>query len=285
MLPEIREQDQQEKERKRQRQIEGELNQSIDFFEELKSMKNNSSEEGGQSIDELWKDCTKRLMQAERLLNDNPEINSPEQQKKIGTFLAYSRLYQYLESARAAYEEGDLDKAIDEYQSALELLDEERLLFDTFYSESIKIRKTVVMLNITLELRKAVKEENSNELKSALSHYKKVSDIIRNSKAERDGTLKKLEQYVRSKIDGLSLERAKSSSREWWLKNYESIFKREFPSIRLSLLSKPGIQFVRIENGRLLYRIWCSEKGGVNFELKYQYDLETGSWSPYRGKL
>ncbi|WPD22044.1 MAG: ubiquitin-conjugating enzyme E2 [Candidatus Electrothrix scaldis] len=281
-LAKVREQKQKEKRLEKRQQAEKKLIQSLLFFEELKK-KNNSSEEG-LNIYELWKECTKRLMQAEQLLNDNPEINSQKRQEKIKTFLAYSRLYQYLEAARAAYEQGDFAKAIEKYQSALDLLDEERVLFDTFYKEASKIRKTILMLNISIELRKAVEEENQNNLKSALTSYKKILKIIRTSEVEKDDTLKKLERYIRSKIDEQSLKAAKSSNQEWWQKNYERIFTKEFPSIRPSLLSKPRIEFVKIEHGRLLYIIRCSERG-IGFELTYQYNLATGKWSPYREKL
>ncbi|MCI5140825.1 MAG: hypothetical protein D3909_03670 [Candidatus Electrothrix sp. ATG1] len=272
---------------KKREKAEEEIKSSLNFFEKLKEKGTNSSEaEGEFNTDELWKDCTQRLQRAERLLDEHPEINSQKRQKTVRTFLAYSRLYQYLEVARNSYKEQKFNKAVDEYHHALDLLEEERILFGAkYYQESAsKIKRTVVILEVSLELGKAVEAENKNNLRGSLNHYKKVLHIIRSSKASKDHNIKKLERYVRTKINEQSLEAAKSSNQEWWKKNYEKIFKKEFPSARTSLLSKPRIHFIKVKNGLLLYIIRCSEKG-ITLELTYQYDLATGTWSPYRGKL
>lgn len=143
------------------------------------------------------------------------------------------------------------------------------------------------MLNVSLKLRKAVEAENQNNLQVSLKHYKKILGIIHSSQVDKDNNLKKLEQYVRSKIKEQSLAAAKSSNQEWWKKNYERIFKKEFPSSRNALLSNPRIYFIKVQNGRLLYTIRCTERKGIRLvlELTYQYNLSTGKWSPYHGKL
>ncbi|MCI5121430.1 MAG: tetratricopeptide repeat protein, partial [Candidatus Electrothrix sp. AUS4] len=188
-LTEIQGQAQQEEERKKKQQIEDKYIQAIDFFEKTKKKDNDLSElepdspdSDGTSLPEtLWDECIKRLQEYERLLQEyeqllkeHPEINSKEKLKTIRTYLAYSRLYQYLGVAREAYKKRDLAKAIEEYQSALDLLDEERVLFDKFYKENEKIKRTILMLTITLELRKAVEAENKNDLRNSLTHYSKV---------------------------------------------------------------------------------------------------------------
>ena len=260
--------------------------QSLDFFQEVKDRESNPSEmEDAHSTGELWKQCVTRLEHARRLLDEYPKINSSERQEKIKTLLAYSRLYQELDLARHAYEDGEFITAINEYERALRLLEENRSDLNTIYNDAVlKVGRTVVMLNVSLELRKAVEAENRNDLKNSVKHYKKILHRIRSSQVNKDATLNKLEKYIRSKIDEQSLEAAKSSNQEWWQRNYRKIFKKEFPSARPALLSKPRIHFIKVKNGRLLYTVRCSEKG-VTFELNYQYDLASGEWSPYHGKL
>lgn len=142
------------------------------------------------------------------------------------------------------------------------------------------------MLNVSLELRKAVEAENHNDLRNSLGHYKETLRIIRTSRSDRDDNLKKLEQYIRSKIQEQSLEAAKSSNQEWWKKTMRK-YSKEIPSSRNAPLSNPRIYFIKVQNGRLLYTIQCTEQKGIRLtlELTYQYDLATGEWSPYYGKL
>lgn len=285
-ITELRAKAGQEEKRKEFRLAEEAYRQSLAFCQAIKDKESNPSEtEGADSTGEMWKQCVARLEHAEQLLDTYPEIKSSERQEKIKTLLAYSRLYQELDIARHAYEDGEFVTAINEYEKALRLLEENRSDLNTIYNDAVlKVGRTVVMLNVSLELRKAVDAENRNDLRGSLQHYKKILGLIRSSRVNKDATLNKLEQYIRSKINEQSLKAAKSSNQEWWQKNYQKIFKKKFPSIRPVLLSKPRIYFIKVRNGRLLYTIRCAEKG-VTFELNYQYDLANGKWSPYQGKL
>ncbi len=279
----------QEEKFKKRNEAEKKYQEAIAFFQKLKKKESEPSSPQDMDItSDQWGECAEKMHNTERLLNEYPEISSPERRKELRTLLAYSRLYQELGMARQAYEKGDFTAAISEYQSALHLLKEERTALDAIYNDAVlKVGQTVIMLNVSLELRKAVEAENHNDLRSSLSHYKETLRIIRTSQADRDDNLKKLERYVRSKIQEQSLAAAKSSNQEWWKKNYERIFKKQFPSSRNAPLSNPRIHFIKVQNGQLLYTIQCTEKKGIKLtlELTYQYDLATGEWSPYHGKL
>ncbi|MCI5138621.1 MAG: hypothetical protein D3922_09475 [Candidatus Electrothrix sp. AR1] len=271
------------------KEAEKKYQEVIAFFQKLKKRESDpsSSQDMGVTGDQ-WAECTERLHDAERLLNEFPKINSPERQEELQTLLAYSRLYQELEMARQAYKKSDFTAAISKYQSALRLLKEERTALDAIYNDAVlKVGQTVVMLNVSLKMREAVEAENHNDLRSSVKHYKEILRTIRTSQVTKDSNLKKIEQYIHSKIKEQSLEAAKSSNLEWWKKNYEKIFKKKFPSSRNAPLSNPRISFVKVQNGRLLYIIQCTEKKGIKLTLglTYQYDMETGQWSPYHGKL
>jgi tetratricopeptide (TPR) repeat protein len=278
----------QEERLRERRKAEKRYQETIAFFQELKRKEIDPSNPEDKDVTaDQWGGCAQRSYETQRLLSKYPAIDSPERQKELQSLVAYSRLYQKLEIARQAYEGGELENAISEYQGALRLLKEERSALDAIYNDAVlKVGQTVVMLSVSLELREAVKAEN-NDLRSSLAHYKKTLRTIRTSQVARDDNLKKLERYIRSKIQEQSLEAAKSSNQEWWKENYEKIFKKEFPSSRNAPLSNPRIYFIKVKNGRLLYTIQCTEKKGIKLtlELTYQYDLETGNWSPYHGKL
>jgi ubiquitin-protein ligase/tetratricopeptide (TPR) repeat protein len=240
-----------------------------------------------------WDDCIKKLEKAQEQLKKHPEINSPERQKKLQVLLAYSELYKALADARQDYEEGNFDGAIKKYEKALNLLENKRSAFDPIYYKDAyaKIQKTIIILKVSLAMRKADEAENRNDFKTALAHYRKILQLLRNAKVPKDENLDQLEQYIHSKIKELDsqlnkqdLETAKNKHQEWWNKNYKRIFKKEFPSARVSLLSKPRIHFVKVKNGNLLYIIRCSEKK-ITLELSYQYSLASGTWSPYYEKL
>ena len=62
------------------------------------------------------------------------------------------------------------------------------------------IHQTIVMLEISIELKTAIDAEDRNDLKTSLKHYKVVAKLILSTKAARDKNLIAIEQYVQSKI-------------------------------------------------------------------------------------
>ncbi|MCI5133464.1 MAG: hypothetical protein D3920_00015 [Candidatus Electrothrix sp. AW2] len=276
----------QEEQRKKYKDVEEEYQKAKNFFQELKNRDVHPTDpQDGTDIRNQWKECISRLEHIKDLLNKTPAINSRERQHEVQSLLAYAHLYEELEIARQAYQQGNFSLAIKEYEKALGLLKQNRSLLNTIYKDAtVKVGQTILVLNVSLELREAVEAENNNNLRQSLRHYKNILRILRTSAVGIDDSLKQLRQYIRSKVDEQSLQAAKSSNQEWWKKNYQRIFKKEFPSTRVSLLSKPRIYFIKVQNGRLLYTIRCSEKG-ITLELNYQYNMATGKWSPYYGKL
>ncbi|MCW5212010.1 hypothetical protein VU04_03775, partial [Desulfobulbus sp. TB] len=272
----IKEQASYEEQLAKYKQVEGQYQEAKIFFQELKNrVVDPTDPQDGIDIRNQWRECTYRLQHISALLDKTPAINSRERQQELRSLLAYAGLYEELEIARQAYQKGDFSLAIKEYEKALDLLKQNRSLLGAIYKDAtLKVGRTILVLSVSLELREAVEAENNNNLRQSLKHYKEILRILRTSAVGIDDSLKQLKRYIRSKVDEQSLRAAKSSNQEWWKKNYQKIFKKEFPSTRVSLLSKPRIYFIKVHNGRLLYTIRCSEKG-ITLELNYQYNMAT----------
>ncbi|RWX42929.1 Ubiquitin-conjugating enzyme [Candidatus Electrothrix aarhusensis] len=176
----------QEERLRERRKAEKRYQETIAFFQELKRKEIDPSNPEDKDVTaDQWGGCAERSYETQRLLSKYPAIDSPERQKELQSLVAYSRLYQKLEIARQAYEGGELENAISEYQGALRLLKEERSALDAIYNDAVlKVGQTVVMLSVSLELREAVKAEN-NDLRSSLAHYKKTLRTIRTSQVAR----------------------------------------------------------------------------------------------------
>lgn len=289
----LQEQVQEEGKNRERKMAEEAYDDGLKLFNRLEAKEGGTPDLPDEVIaSDQWKVCIQVLENAQSLLSKQPETNSQERQEKLKTLLAYSKLYQYLAEARQAYEKGDFPDAIEKYEETLNWLENKRSVLHEIYKDAhLKIEKTIIILKITLELRQAVEAENQNNSTIALDHYKKSLKALRNSKMDMDDDLNQLKRYIHSRIKEIqskikkqNLETAKSSTQEWWDKNYKRIFKKEFPSTRVSLLSKPRIHFIKVKNGRLLYIVRCSEKG-ITLEVRYQYDLSRRTWSRYDGEL
>ena len=87
----------------------------------------------------------------------------------------------------------------------MNLLENKRSAFDPIYYKDAyaKIQKTIIILKVSLAMRKADEAENRNDFKTALAQYRKISQLFLNTKVTKDENLDQLEQYILSRIKEL----------------------------------------------------------------------------------
>ncbi len=233
--------------------------------------------------DAQWQQTVENLEYARELLEENPGTISPEQRAELDRLLAESRLFHILSLGRLAYENGDLNTAINEYERSLALLDTEKEQFTDTYEHGVaRIGKTLLMIRITREQRAATAAEENKDLKTSLRRYKAIKKLIDGTTFTRGSSLLALEKNTNAKIRSQGAVLSKSNNVKWLKRNYNRLFRQAYPSSRTSTLSNPRVTFLRNQNGRQIYRITCSERShGSSFllELKYQFNPALNKWS------
>ena len=233
--------------------------------------------------DAQWQQTVENLEYARDLLEENPGTITADQQAELDRLLAESRLFHILSLGRQAYENGDLDGAISEYQRSLALLDKEKGQFADTYDHAVsRIGKTLLMIRITREQRAATAAEANKDLKTSLRHYKAIRKLIDECPFPKGVTLITLEKNTNAKISSQGAVLRKGNNIKWLKRNYKRLFRQAYPSTRTSTLSNPRVTFLKKYNGRQVYRLTCSERNhGSSFllELTYQYEPSLNKWS------
>ena len=233
--------------------------------------------------DAQWQQTVENLEYARDLLEENPGTVSPEQRAELDRLLAESRLFHILSLGRQAYEIGDLDAAIGEYQRSLILLDKEKEQFGDTYDHAVaRIGKTLLMIRITREQRAATAAERNMDLKTSMRHYKAIKKLIADCTFPKDETLLILEKNTNAKINSQGAVLGKSNNKKWLRRNYKRLFRQAYPSSRTSTLSNPRVTFLKTQNGGQIYRLTCSERShGSSFllELTYRYNPAQHKWA------
>ena len=232
-----------------------------------------------------WQKTIEMLEDARKIVNESPGTVSADERRELDKLLADSHLYQILSLARHAYETRKWDTAIQGYQQSLDLLRSQQDVFSGTHDQAIpKIEKTILMIKIAKEQSNATKAELENDIRTALDHYKTISNLIAASSFKTDNDISEIRKNVDAKIKGKSAKLSMITRENWLRNNFESIFHKAYPSSRSSKLSHPKVTFVKQKKGKQFFILSCVERNhGSSFrlEVNYQYNLATGKWSIY----
>ncbi|WP_456387207.1 hypothetical protein [Desulfolithobacter sp.] len=233
-----------------------------------------------------WTTALEALDQAQSLLRDEPDIASPAERQEMERIGLEARLYQMLGTARRAYEEGNWDLAIGEYEKALSFLREEKQANDGLDDSVVRIERTLLMVRIAREQREAALASESGDLDQALGHYQRIQEIIRQSPLAREPSLGAIASSVKKRIAETREQLAIQEKIGWLEEHFRDIFKKHYPSSQTSLLLNPKVTFLRREGNKMVFKLACAEKNQgrlFRLELDYQFDPATG-WSMYSGQ-
>lgn len=235
-----------------------------------------------------WEQTIEMLKDAMNILDANPGTVSPEERQELDRLLADSQLYHKLSLARKAYEEKDWETAVAAYENVLDQIQQQSQLFAGVHDASVpKIKKTLLMVEISREQDAATTAGNKHDLPGVISHYKAILNLVRGAKfVKSDPDVIAIQDYVRAELKKKRSQLAMDKKIAWLKNNYEKIFKKAYPSSRSSTLSNPKVVFFKRIKGREIFIISCVEHSGgraFRLELHYQYNPATGKWSRYSG--
>lgn len=234
-----------------------------------------------------WQEAVRILEQAKARLEAHPEAATPEQRLEVERLLLRSRLHQILSSARQDYDSGSTAAAVQGYKNGLALLDSQAALFDQADRNAApSIRRTVLMIEIGVELNAAVQAENQRSLATALRHYRKIEELLNTPDLVKDDTLKELEVNVRDKFSSLSREAGMKLKMNWLNRNFRRIFSEAYPNSRVADLRSPELNMIRKTGGQELYKLTCIERSrgsSYQLELIYRYDPLSDQWTACPG--
>ena len=235
-----------------------------------------------------WPDTIASLERAQQLITANPAAVSDREREEVRQLLTNARLYRMLATARAAYQQRDWDLAIKEYEQALALLDEESARSDAGLDDSVaKVKKTQLLVRIAREQEQISRAEGRGDTAKALATRQEVQKMIRRSGYAQDPVVSEVLQQVNARITS-DLEQVELNKHIAWLeRNFESIFRANYPTFKGSELLAPKAAFLKKVGRDRVFTITCVERSqgsSAKLELNYRLDGETGQWSVYKGK-
>lgn len=232
-----------------------------------------------------WQETIDMLERAKRVQESNPEAVSEAEKKELQRLLASSRLYQGLTIAKTQYEQGNLSRAIADYENVLTLFKDNAAIFGgqaAIQPSLVKIEKTVLSIRVSQLQQKAVVAEQFEEMKKAELHYRTVADLISSSPFAKDEDLKPVAAAASKRATAINRQLLLDGYADYLKENFEELFRKYYPSTGGSTLKDPEVTFLEEKKGKFFFMITCVERSqGSSFllELNYQYDPKSDKWT------
>lgn len=235
-----------------------------------------------------WQETIQFLEHAQQTITNNPDVVDAKERQDLHRLLINAQLYSILSTARLAYQDKDWQRAIDEYQQALNLLDREADKLQDAVGESMtKIEKTLMLVKVAQIQDKILLAEKNDDLASAINQGKQAERLIHASRFTDDDDVRLILQRIGDKIEADEKQLSLNEKIAWLEENYESIFRTHYPTFQGSRLLQPTARFLKQEDRTIVFTLTCIERSrgsSSKLELDYMFDEKSGTWSIYHNR-
>jgi tetratricopeptide (TPR) repeat protein len=235
-----------------------------------------------------WQETIQFLEHAQQTITNNPEVVDAKERQDLHRLLINAQLYSILSTARLAYQDKDWERAIDEYQQALNLLVRESDKLQDAVGESMtKIEKTLMLVKVAQLQDKILLAEKNDDLALAINQGKQAIRLIQASRFTSDDDVELILRRIGDKIEADEKQLSLNEKIAWLEENYESIFRTHYPTFQGSRLLQPTARFLKQEDRTFVFTLTCIERSrgsSSKLELDYMFDEKTGTWSIYHNR-
>lgn len=212
--------------------------------------------------------------------------NHPALVRELQEKITKAQLYSTIQAGKDAFGNADWDSAIEKYNSAIQLLNENRQILNKVSSEenSKKLSRIKLQASIIRDQQGAALDLKKNHYQDALIKFKRILDAIDDSPFSVEDEFVLVREDTQNALKSTRDEMFIRSRTEYLNQNYQKIFLENFPAALSGNLSEPRIEFIEKIDDRFLFKLECLETGGgrpLRLVLNYLYDPATKTWSSY----
>lgn len=207
-----------------------------------------------------------------------------EQKNEILNTIDRSKLYLTIEKGNRAFSKGNWNEAINAYGAAQTALASNQTLLDEAKLDinRQKLGKIILQASIIRDKQTVKSQLENRKLHEAGKLYNQILQSIEGSGYSSDKDLLKAKKEIHSTLADLNQQIYVSDKEAYLLSNFQSLFLSNYPAAVRENLSQPVINFIKEENGKLLFRMQCTEKRRgsrpLTLVMFYAYDRKSGQW-------
>lgn len=236
--------------------------------------------ESGQ-WDKVISSCKEILLKSRTFLESHPEYIRQLEEKIIR-----AELYSTIEAGKKAFSNSNWDLAIQKYNSAISLLNENKQALSQVSSEENrkKLSRIRLQASIIRDQQQATIDLKKKLYKNALENFENIITAIEESPFGVEEEFFLVLEDTRKSIQSTRDEMFIADKTQYLEENYVDLFLQNFPAATTDSLSEPKIEYVKKVEEKLLFKLECLETGGgrpLRLVINYLFDPATDKWSFY----
>jgi len=212
-----------------------------------------------------------------------PEDNEIYELKQL---IVKADLYNIVSAGKSAFRQSRWDEAINNYDKAINLLEDNRELLRQTSTEENRKKLARIMLQASVirdkqDAARHLKEKQYNE---AVEKLTAIIDSISASEFSSDDEFSAVLDEAQQSIEQAEKDKSLSDKIAYLEANFEELFTRHYAGSPPESLIEREVVFEKQMDSKLLFRLQCVEVGRgrpLQLVMKYTYDKNSGTWQFY----
>ncbi|PID41104.1 MAG: hypothetical protein CR981_04790 [Proteobacteria bacterium] len=249
-----------------------------------------SKEKGARAFAEKkWAEALSHYQQALASVKDSAQESDPVV-IELKQMVIRTQLYNTINEGKTAFTNADWDKAISNYQQAIELLENNKNLLKQASTEENKRKLARIMLQASIirDQREAARYLKNKDYTRAIKKLQSITDSISTSGFSNESEFATVTKETKSSIEDAQTALLLEDKIVYLEENFEELFTANYTASPPESLTDREVVFDKKIGDILIFKLQCIEVGRgrpLKLVMKYSHNLKTGVWSFYHSTL
>lgn len=229
-----------------------------------------------------WQNALTAFEQAQKI-DQNFSFSNAKTVASLQEVLAKTKVFSALEQGKKAFADAQWDQAINQYETAIQLLEEnsEVLRRDNPLQSQQKISRLMLHAAIIRDKQNVANHLKNKEFTQATDKLQAIIETINMSSFAKEQEFQTIIRETRLSINQAQEDILIGEQISYLTNNYQKLFTKNNPTLNAENLSQPRATFIKKTNNKLLFKLQCSEQGHgrpVILQTSYIYNPTTKQW-------
>ncbi|MBU1059702.1 MAG: hypothetical protein KJ804_15425 [Proteobacteria bacterium] len=211
------------------------------------------------------------------------ELPEAEAISALHESIARTKIYMTVEKGQEAFAATRWDDAIRQYEHAIILLEENSKLLTQIDTKDSRDKLSRIMLHASIirDKQDVAKHLKAEKYGPALAKLQNIQKSITASPFAKQPEFQIILQEISTQIETAQTQLLITDKSTYLIDNFKKLFLKHYPAAARSTLSSPKVEYLKNREGKLLFRMQCTEESGgrpIRLQMNYLFTPATGQW-------
>jgi len=263
-------------------------NELIDnIADRLAEIEQSTEKEKGETAfaENRWNEAASHYRDALAMANKSlsPDENEIYELKQL---IVKADLYDIVSAGKSAFRQSRWDEAINNYDKAINLLEDNRELLRQANTEENRKKLARIMLQASVirDKQDAARHLKEEQYEQAVEKLTAIIDSVSASEFSGEDEFSTVSDEARQSIEKAEKDKLLSDKISYLEDNFQELFTKHYSGSPPESLVEREVVFEKKMDSKLLFRLQCVEVGRgrpLQLVMKYIYDQNSGAWRFY----